>query len=71
VWFDKGTTNDTVWASRLSAGTWGARKQIGNDGTIDAMSPQVAVDARGNALVVWFEYQSYPNPSSIWCNYFH
>jgi hypothetical protein len=71
VWFDKGTTNDTIWATRLSAGTWGARRQIGNDGTIDAMSPQVAVDARGNALVIWLEYQSYPNGSSLWWTYFH
>src|SRR6185295_18613776 len=48
VWFDMGTTVDTVWANRFSAGAWGQRRQIGNDGPATAIWPKVGIDARGN-----------------------
>jgi hypothetical protein len=47
-----------VFAANLTAGTsWGAAALIGTSyGNWDGVSPQVAFDASGNALVVWTDY---------------
>ena len=57
-----------VWASRSSAGVWGAPTLIETDDTGNAYAPRIAFDASGNALAVW--QQNVGGNVSIWANRF-
>jgi hypothetical protein len=53
VWLQYDLDYNCVWSNRYTAGTgWGTAKMIDTN-TGDSTSPQVAVDASGNAVVVW------------------
>jgi uncharacterized membrane-anchored protein len=47
---------DHVWQFSTADGTWGTPQLIESDNTGTADSPQVAVDAMGNAFAVWCEW---------------
>ncbi len=69
VWQQRdSTTGFSIWANRFTAATntWSvpARVEPGTSGT--AEFPQVAVDASGDAVAVW--YQSGTGGSDIWTN---
>lgn len=69
VWQQRdSTTGFSIWANRFTAATntWSvpARVEPGTSGT--AEFPQVAVDASGNAIAVW--YQSGTGGADIWTN---
>lgn len=60
-------THTGIWASRFEAPAgWGPSLLIEGDGGGNAMEPQVAIDAAGHALVVW--YQSDGATYSVWAN---
>ncbi len=65
VWQQKEGGYYQIWARRyLPDAGWGEAVRLGNGGGGDAFSPQVAMDAAGNALVVW--QQSDGVWESIW-----
>jgi len=56
----------TIWSNRFTIGTgWGDAGPIETD-TNDLARPQVAMDAHGNAIVVWQRFDGVR--SSIWSN---
>ena len=57
VWSQKdGGISSNIWLNRYTAGSgWGEAELIGNSNTGRAFSPQIALDALGNALVVWVQ----------------
>lgn len=59
-----------IWANRFSAasGTWGTAQLIETDNVGSARAPQVALDANGNALAVWVQFDGTRN--NIWANRF-
>jgi hypothetical protein len=67
VWYQYDGTRNNIWANRYTRGTgWGAAVLIETDNAGDAYSPQIAFDASGNAIAVW--YQSDGTGSHIWAN---
>ncbi|MFN0039637.1 MAG: hypothetical protein ACKVP2_09015, partial [Burkholderiales bacterium] len=50
-----GNAND-IWVNRYGSSGWGTASNLTNTGIVDAgdaVSPQVAVNASGDAIVVW------------------
>ena len=68
VWVQNSSLARTsIWANRYIPGSgWGTERAIETDETGNAEFPQLAIDANGNAIVVW--YQLYANRNSIWAN---
>jgi hypothetical protein len=57
VWTQSDGTRDNIWANRYTVvGGWGSAELIETDDTGNALVPEVAVDAEGNALAVWYQY---------------
>jgi len=55
VWRQWDVTHYSVWSNRffIASGQWDTAALIEADNTGDVFTPQVAVDAAGNALAVW------------------
>jgi hypothetical protein len=54
VWEQFDGTRYNIWTNRKPAGKgWGVARLMATDKTGAAYSPQIAVDARGNAMAVW------------------
>jgi hypothetical protein len=54
VWTQFDGTRTDIWANRFTASVgWGTATLVEHDDAGDATSPQVLVDAAGNALAVW------------------
>ncbi|HEX6242347.1 MAG TPA: calcium-binding EGF-like domain-containing protein [Polyangiales bacterium] len=54
VWSQKGAAYQSIWANRFARGTgWGSAVLLEQDDAGDALAPQVAADAAGNAIAVW------------------
>jgi hypothetical protein len=69
VWYQWDGTRDNIWANRYEAGIgWGSAELIEADNSVDAWYPQVALDAAGNAVAVWF--QNDETFDSVWANRF-
>lgn len=58
VWVQNDGTRDNIWAARYEAatGAWGVPELIEADDAGDANGVQVAVDAAGNAIAIWHNY---------------
>ncbi len=67
VWSQSDGTRLNIWANRYTASTdsWGTAELVENDDN-GAVNPQIAIDANGNAIVVWL--QSNGTAGSIWAN---
>lgn len=67
VWKQSDGTRTNIWANRYTLnGGWGSAELLETDNAGDANSPQLAVDANGNALAVWSQFDgTYTN---IWAN---
>ncbi|MCF6212167.1 MAG: hypothetical protein L3J88_12335, partial [Gammaproteobacteria bacterium] len=66
VWVQSDGTRNDIWANRYLAGSgWGSAELI-ETSMGSALSPQIALDAEGNALVVW--PQSDGTRNDIWAN---
>jgi hypothetical protein len=56
VWVQGGNSRSEIWSSRFTAGSqqWAAARRVSDaDALALASQPDIAVDATGNALVVW------------------
>ncbi len=68
VWLQSDGIRYNIWANRYTAGSgWGTAELIETGGG-DAVSPQIALDANGNALAVWRQSQSGGTRYNIWAN---
>ena len=70
VWHQFDGTRINIWANRFTAATssWGTAALIETDNFGDALSPQIAFDASGNALAVWRQFDG--TRTNIWANRF-
>ena len=67
MWAQFDGTRNNIWANRYTAGTgWGTAALIETNNAGSADSPQVAINANGNALAVW--RQSDGTRDNIWAN---
>ncbi|MEK7702634.1 MAG: hypothetical protein AAB317_01550 [Nitrospirota bacterium] len=70
VWKQFDGARNNIWANRFVPGTgWGTAQLIETDPLI-AESPQVAVDAAGNAIAVWILQIGTTGGKQIWSNRF-
>lgn len=70
VWTQYDGTRNNIWANRYTAGkAWGMAELIETQNLGYASTPRIAMDATGNALVVWNQEDALPL-SSIWSNRF-
>lgn len=57
VWIQSDGIRDNVWANHApSGGNWATPTLLETDQLGDAMLPQIRVDGRGNATVVWAQF---------------
>ena len=70
VWNQSDGTRNNIWANRFAAATssWGTAALIETDNFGDALDPQIAFDASGNALTVWSQFDG--TRYNIWANRF-
>ena len=62
VWKQSDGTRDNIWANRYTVGTgWGTAALIETDDAGNAYDPQIALDASGNALAVWSQFDGTNN----------
>jgi hypothetical protein len=68
VWEQDDGTRYNIWSNRYTASTglWGTAAKIETDITGDARSPEVAIDAAGNAVAVWYQWDGTYN--NLWSN---
>lgn len=67
VWRQHDGTRHNIWANRYDAASgWGTAEQIETNNVGDAYSPRVALDAAGNAIAVWHQFDGTRN--NIWAN---
>lgn len=67
VWPQSDGLRNNMWANRYTAGCgWGTAQLIETDNAGGAFSPQIAVNADGNAIAVW--HQSDGTRLNIWAN---
>jgi len=67
VWLQRAPGMNNAWTNRYDAttGMWGTAVLLETN-PIDALNPQVAVDANGDVVVVWEQYDG--TEVSIWSN---
>jgi uncharacterized membrane-anchored protein len=70
VWYQSDGTRNNIWSNRYPAGTrWGTAELIETSDVSNAWSPQVGVDASGNAVAVWYQFLGTPTEiASIYSN---
>ena len=67
VWLQSDGIRDNVWASTYAPETgWGTPQLVERNDVGTSVSPQVGIDAAGNALVVWAQRDG--SMFSIWAN---
>jgi len=67
VWSQYDGTRLNIWANRYVAGTgWGTAALIETDNAGAAVLPRVAMDANGNAIAVWVQFDGTRN--NVWAN---
>ena len=70
VWVQDDGTRSNIWANRYVPGTgWGTAALIETDDSWVWDNPQVAVDAGGNAIAVWEQWDG--TRFNIWANRFN
>lgn len=66
VWCISDGTRYNIWARRTSGGSWEASLQLDSEDLGDVYAPDVAMDASGNAIAVWYQYDG--SHTNIWAN---
>lgn len=58
VWQKYEGISSNIWAKRFTArkGAWGVAELIETDNTGDAVAAQIAIDANGNSIAMWYQY---------------
>lgn len=69
VWSGSDGVRSRIWANRTIPGTYRVFRDIIEPAQAEARAPAVALDARGNAAVVW-EQQAAGGRTDIWCAQF-
>ena len=65
VWSQSSASAVNIWSNRYTAGVgWGTATLVGLDSAVD-FTPQIAIDASGNVLVVWIHTDT---TYHIWAN---
>ncbi|MFV2057871.1 MAG: Ig-like domain-containing protein [Thiohalomonadales bacterium] len=69
VWEQKNATTTNIWANRYDAksNTWLTAKLLDAFDML-AYSPQIAMDAAGNGMVVWRQFGTFGTPISAYAN---
>jgi hypothetical protein len=70
VWYQNVGYPFHIWSNRYTASTglWGGAAPIQTDPSGNAIEPQVAINASGNAVVVWQQYDDVGGRYNIWSN---
>ncbi len=69
VWLQHDGTRYSIFANRYAEGTgWGTAALIETGNAGNASEPQIAIDASGNALAVWAQYDGGTRTANIWAN---
>ena len=70
VWWQHDGSVQSIWANQYDAKTklWGTATVIEDDDTGDAYNPEISIDASGNAIAVWRQFDG--KVDSIWANHF-
>lgn len=70
TWQQFDGTNYNIWINRYSINSgWSTPQLIENDNTASMLYPEIAVDANGDAVVVWQQYDGFDqNITNIWAN---
>jgi hypothetical protein len=69
VWHQFGNTKRNIWANRYTqSGGWASAKLVETNDIDHARDPQIALDAKGNAITVW--RQNDGTRYNIWANHF-
>ena len=70
VWSQRDAQNQnisSIWANSYVPGDgWGAANLIEADNVVDARDPQIAMDASGNAIAVWTQWNG--ATTTVWSN---
>jgi hypothetical protein len=67
VWHQSDGTRLAIWSSRYTPGSgWTPAERVENNDAFNAVDAQIAVDASGNAMVVWQQDDS--TLANIWAN---
>ncbi|MEK7702833.1 MAG: M12 family metallo-peptidase [Nitrospirota bacterium] len=61
LWQQIDEGQNSIWANQFSAGTWGVAALIEKDNVGNAAFPQVSVNAAGNAVSVWQQFDGIRN----------
>lgn len=71
VWSQSDGLRFNVWANFYNGttGVWGTAQLLEVDNAGDAVNPDIAVDASGNAIVVWCQFDGVR--FNIWANHFN
>ena len=70
VWYQSDGTRYNIWANRFAAGSgWAGARLIETNYGEKASRPQIAMDAVGNAMAVWIQYDG--TRDNIWANYYN
>jgi hypothetical protein len=67
VWQQTEGSGKTIWANRYEGGQWAGAELIGTDDGKQEFNPQIAIDASGNAIVVWEQFIN-GSGHDIWAN---
>ena len=68
VWLQSDGTASQIRSNRFTAGAWGTVAVLEAVTPGASRSPQIALDASGNALVVWSRYDGTSAFDNIWAN---
>ena len=68
VWAQTGGSFNSIWSNRYTAGQGWGTAQLVEVADGEALAPDIAIDADGNALVVWRQTLSNGPSYSIWAN---
>jgi hypothetical protein len=69
IWAQTDGTRNNIWARRLVGSEWAPPVLVETDNVGDAREPQLGIDARGNAVAVWFQYDG-AERGNVWANSF-
>ena len=68
MWSQFDGTRENIWANRYTASSdsWGTAELIETDDAGSAYDPQIAIDANGNAIAVWYQHDG--SHDKTWAN---
>ena len=70
VWYQNVGYPYNIWSNRYTASTnsWSGAAKIETNTAGNALNPQIAIDANGNGVAVWQQYDDVASRYDIWSN---